>query len=97
MAEQARLSTLAHSVGPVGGGCDGGAPGMVCTPRLARFVWTTVAASATFVELTPLPVPTHACDCVIEIEAPGGGRMRVQVKGMADPVALGRVVWSGEA
>ena len=55
------------------------------------------AASATFVELAPLPVPTHACDCVIEIEAPRGGRMRVQVKGMPDLVALSRVVWSGEA
>jgi hypothetical protein len=56
-----------------------------------------VPASPTFVELAPLPVPTSPCDCVIEIEAPRGGRMRVQVKGVPDLVALSRAVWSSEA
>ena len=53
-----------------------------------------VPASPTFVELAPLP--TSTCDCVIEIEAPSGGRMRVQVKGVPDLVALSRAVWSIE-
>ncbi len=57
----------------------------------------TVPASPTFVEFAPLPVPTSPCDCVIEIEAPRGGRMRVQVKGVPDLVALSRAVWSSEA
>ena len=51
-------------------------------------------ASPTFVELAPLPVATTLYDCVIEIEAPSGGRMRVQVKGVPDLVALSRTVWS---
>jgi len=57
------------------------------------------SASPTFVELRPWPSPTSACDCVIELETPRGGRMRVQVKGVAMPdlVALSRVAWSGEA
>ena len=55
------------------------------------------AAAPTFVELAPLPPLTSACDCVIEIEAPGGGRMRVQVKGVPDLVALSRVMWRGAA
>ena len=54
-------------------------------------------ASPTFVELAPLPLLTSPCDCVIEIEAPSGGRMRVQVKGVPDLVALSRAVWSSEA
>jgi len=54
-------------------------------------------ASPTFVELTPAPGPCTAC--VIEIEGPHGGRMRVQLPGVTLPdlVALTRVVWSGAA
>ncbi len=82
--------------------------GLYPTARTLRLDYTTLKkqlhaaddralVSPTFVELAPLPSPTSACDCVIEIEAPGGGRMRVQVKGIPDLVALSRVVWSGEA
>ena len=54
------------------------------------------AASPTFVDLTP---STRACACVIEIEGPRGGTMRVQVNGVAWPdlVALTRVAWTGAA
>ena len=50
--------------------------------------------SPTFVDLTP---STGAC--VIEIEGPRGGTMRVQVNGVAWPdlVALTRVAWTGAA
>ena len=54
------------------------------------------AASPTFVELTPSP---GACACVIEIEGPRGGTMRVHVNEVRWPdlVALTRVAWSGGA
>ena len=54
------------------------------------------AASPTFVELTP---STGAYGCVIEIEGPGGGTMRVQVNGVTGPdlVALTRMAWTGGA
>ena len=85
--------------------------GLYATSRLLRLDYTalkkrmpagdrTVApapASPTFVELTPAPGPWAAC--VIEIESPCGGRMRVQVPQVTVPdlVALTRGVWSGGA
>ena len=83
--------------------------GLYATSRLLRLDYTalknrlpasdrTVArVSPTFVELTPAPGPGAAC--VIEIEGPHGGRMRVQLPGVTVPdlVALTRVVWSGAA
>ena len=58
---------------------------------------TVAPASPTFVELPPALGPCAAC--VIEIEGPHGGRMRVQLPGvpLPDLVALTRVVWSGAA
>ena len=54
------------------------------------------AASPTFLELTPSP---GACACVIEIEGPRGGTMRVHVNEVTGPdlVALTRVAWNGAA
>lgn len=50
----------------------------------------------TFVEL---PGPSALSECVIELEGPRGGMMRMHVKGatLPDLVALSRVVWDGEA
>jgi hypothetical protein len=82
--------------------------GLYATSRLLRLDYTAlkkrmpagdeiVAPAPTFVELTPAPGPCAAC--VIEIEGPRGGRMRVQLPGVTLPdlVALTRVVWSGAA
>jgi hypothetical protein len=85
--------------------------GLYATSQLLRLDYTalkkrmpagdeTVApahGSPTFVELTPAPGPCAAC--VIEIEGPCGGRMRVQLPGVTFPdlVALTRMVWSGAA
>ena len=48
----------------------------------------------TFVELAA-PRPTDLGACVIELEAPQGGRMRIEVTGatLADLVALTQVAW----
>ncbi len=56
----------------------------------------TTPSSPTFVELA---LPSSSCACMIELESPQGGRMRVQVHGAALPdlVALTRVVWNGTA
>jgi hypothetical protein len=45
----------------------------------------------TFVELPP--APAIGSGCVIEFEKPGGLRMRVELKGTPDLVALGRSFW----
>ena len=50
--------------------------------------------SPAFVELPAAP-PTGLGPCVIDLEAPRGGRMRIEVPGvtMADLVTLTRVAW----
>lgn len=52
---------------------------------------------ATFVELSP-PVPAGSPECCLELEHPGGARMRVHLKGVSAPdlVALSRSFWSVE-
>jgi hypothetical protein len=52
------------------------------------------APSPAFVEL-PAARPTGLGACVIELEAPRGGRMRIEVPGatLADLVALTQVAW----
>lgn len=51
---------------------------------------------AAFVEVVPAPASGSAC--VLEVEGPRGGRLRLQVtgQGLPDLVALSRVVWSAE-
>lgn len=83
--------------------------GLYATSRLLRLDYTAlkrrmstaedraVASAAwrpTVIELSPAP---GLCPCVIEIESPCGGRMRVQVPQVTVPdlVALTRGVWSG--
>jgi hypothetical protein len=53
-------------------------------------------AQPAFVEVVAPPVSGSAC--VLEVDGPRGGRLRVQVTGHALPdlVALSRVVWSAE-
>jgi len=53
---------------------------------------------ATFVELSP-PAPTCSPECSLELEHPGGAKMRVHIKGMPVPdfAALSRSFWSMEA
>ena len=53
------------------------------------------ASHPTLIEL--MPAPGHGSSCLIEIESPCGGRMRVQVPQVtvADLVALTCGVWSG--
>lgn len=48
-----------------------------------------------FVEL-PSPPPTDSPECLLELEGPGGAKMRVHLKGMPAPdlAALSRVFWS---
>jgi hypothetical protein len=57
---------------------------------------TAAPAAPTFVELPPV---LGTGTCLIEIESPCGGTMRVHVNGatLPDLVALTRVVWSGAA
>jgi hypothetical protein len=54
-------------------------------------------ASPTFVEL-PAARPTGLGPCVIDLEAPRGGRMRIEVTGVtvADLVTLTQGAWSGD-
>ncbi len=51
-------------------------------------------ASPTFIEL-PAARPTGLGPCVIDLEAPRGGRMRIEVTGVtvADLVTLTQVAW----
>jgi len=51
-----------------------------------------------FVELTP-PPPTGSPECILELEDPGGAKMRVHLKGVETPdlTALSRSFWSIEA
>jgi hypothetical protein len=86
-----------------------GQHGLYTTSRLLRLDYTAlkrrmstagdraVAAASwrpTVIELSPAP---GLCPCVIEIESPCGGRLRVQVPQVTVPdlVALTRGVWSG--
>lgn len=58
----------------------------------------TRGARPTFVELSAVQ-QTGVNDCLIEIHAPSGAVLRIQVAGLAttDVVALTRAVWNGEA
>jgi len=53
---------------------------------------------ATFVELPP-PVPACSPACILELEHPGGAKMRVHLTGTQAPdlAALSRSFWSMEA
>ncbi len=53
-------------------------------------------ASPAFIELPPAVRPSGLGPCVIDLEAPRGGRMRIEVTGvtMADLVTLTRAAWS---
>ncbi|MGH7645963.1 MAG: hypothetical protein ACREMR_10305 [Gemmatimonadales bacterium] len=55
-------------------------------------------AAPAFVELTTAPRPTGLGPCVIDLEAPRGRRLRIEVTGvtMADLVTLTQVAWGGE-
>ena len=54
-------------------------------------------AAATFVELTS-PVSGGGPECILELEDPGGAKMRVHLKGVEAPdvVALSRSFWRVE-
>ena len=54
-------------------------------------------AKASFVEV-PSFTPPPDSECVVELEHPGGARMRIHVKGGAAPDlgALSRIFWSAE-
>ena len=87
--EYGKLKERAEAVGPVAKGRVAKAP--VAVPPRAR------RAPPAFVELIA-PRPGSFPECLVEREGPRG-RMRVQFKGMAtaEPVALSRALWSGEA
>ncbi len=55
-------------------------------------------AAATFLEL-PAPVSGGVSECVVELEDPGGAKMRLHLKGGAVPdvTALARSFWGVEA
>jgi hypothetical protein len=55
-------------------------------------------AVATFLELAP-PASGGVPECTLELEDPGGAKMRVHLKGLPapDPTALSRSFWSVEA
>ncbi len=54
--------------------------------------------AATFIELTP-PVGAASCECILELEAPGGAKMRVHLTGGASPdlAALSQSFYRGES
>jgi len=58
---------------------------------------TQSATAPTFVELIASPVQGGMC--VLEVEGPRGGRLRLQLtgQGLPDVVALSRVIWGSEA
>ena len=62
--------------------------------RLAAAAAGRVPAPA-FVELPPAVGPSGLGPCVIDLEAPQGGRLRIEVTGVtgADLVALTQVAW----
>jgi len=55
-------------------------------------------AVATFLELAP-PMSGGVCECILELEDPGGAKMRVHLKGVEAPdlAALSRSFWGVEA
>ena len=55
-------------------------------------------AAATFVELPP-PVWSSCGECTLELERPGGTKMRVHLKGLpaSDLAAFGRSLWQVES
>jgi hypothetical protein len=54
-------------------------------------------AVTTFVELAP-PVSGNSRECILELEDPGGAKMRVHLKGVEAPdlAALSRSFWGVE-
>ncbi len=54
--------------------------------------------AATFIELAS-PVGVGSCECTLELEAPGGAKMRVHLKGGQTPdlAALSRSFYRGES
>jgi hypothetical protein len=67
--------------------------------RLQRPVAGAPGAPPAFVELIA-PGATNPSACVVELEGPRGGRMRIQFRAApppADLVALSRILWGGEA
>ena len=54
-------------------------------------------AAATFVEL-PTPVWAACGECMLELERPGGSKMRVHLKGLPTPdlAAISRSLWQAE-
>jgi hypothetical protein len=81
--------------------------GLSVTARLLRLDYTAlkrrVAAATGRAETAPptfieLPPPPAGGECLIELEAPRGGTLRVQIKGaVPDLVALSRMVWTGRS
>jgi hypothetical protein len=55
-------------------------------------------AAATFIELAP-SAPGSSRECILELENPGGAKMRVHLKGVEAPdlAALSRSFWGVEA
>lgn len=67
--------------------------------RLQRLAADGRGAPPAFVELIA-PGATTVSACVVELEGPHGGRMRIQFRAApppADLVALSRILWGGEA
>jgi hypothetical protein len=59
---------------------------------------TPAAAAATFVELSS-PAWSSCGECTLELERPGGTKMRVHLKGLpaSDLAAFGRSLWQAES
>jgi hypothetical protein len=59
---------------------------------------TPAAAAATFVEL-PSPARSSCGECTLELERPGGTKMRVHLKGLpaSDLAAFGRSLWQAKS
>ena len=55
------------------------------------------SVAATFVEL-PAPARAACGECTLELERPGGAKLRAHLKGVpaADVAAIGRGLWQGE-
>lgn len=67
--------------------------------RLQRLAADAPGAPPAFVELIA-PTAANLSACVVELEGPRGGRMRIQFRAApppADLVALSRILWGGEA
>jgi hypothetical protein len=72
--------------------------------RLKKRLAQKLAASALelegkprFVELGPFS-PNGSCECLLELEAGNGAKMRIELKGIAAPdlAALSHAFWNGQ-